>query len=119
MRIRTPGYIGAVFALGAGVIAWAAHDDAIDYPYIPYDHAAIQYPTRPTDDAVDRLQQKINSGVVKLAFDPKFGYLPSLLKQLGINTDSQMLVFSKTSFQAPKINPQHPRALYFNDTAAV
>lgn len=110
---------GTAVALGAGMFVLAAHDDAIDYPYIAYDHAAIQYPTRATGDAVDRLQQKINSGAVKLDFDPKFGYLPSLLKNLGINTDSQMLVFSKTSFQAPKITPQHPRALYFNDNAAV
>jgi hypothetical protein len=109
---------GTLIALGAGVYAWA-HDDAIDYPYIPYDHAAIQYPTGATSDAIDRLQQKINSGVAKLTYDPKFGYLPSLLKNLGINIDSQMLVFSKTSFQAPKITPEHPRALYFNDNAAV
>jgi hypothetical protein len=30
-----------------------------------------------------------------------------------------MLVFSKTSFQAPKISPKRPRALYFNDDVAV
>jgi hypothetical protein len=103
----------------AAVAAWAAHDDAFDYPYIPYDHAAIEYPTRTPDDAVTRLQQKIDSGAVKLQFDAKFGYLPSLLKQFGINPDSQMLVFSKTSFQGPKISPKKPRALYFNDNVAV
>jgi hypothetical protein len=103
----------------AAVAAWAAHDDAFDYPYIPYDHAAIEYPTRTPDDAITRLQQKIDSGAVKLDFDAKFGYLPSLLKQFGINRDSQMLVFSKTSFQGPKISPKKPRALYFNDNVAV
>ena len=30
--------------------------------------------------------------------------------------ESQLLVFSKTSFQAPKIGPKNPRAIYFNDT---
>jgi hypothetical protein len=30
-----------------------------------------------------------------------------------------MLVFSKTSFQGPKISPKKPRALYFNDDVAV
>ncbi len=103
----------------AAVAAWAAHDDAFDYPYIPYDHPAIEYPTRTPDDAITRLQQKIDSGAVKLDFDAKFGYLPSLLKQFGINTDSHMLVFSKTSFQGPKISPKKPRALYFNDNVAV
>ena len=101
------------------VYAWAAHDDTIDYPYIPFDHEAIQYPTRAPDDAITRLQQKIDSGEVKLDFDAKLGYLPSLLKHLGINIDSQMLVFSKTSFQGPKISPKKPRAVYFNDNAAV
>lgn len=103
---------------GAAAFAWA-HDDAIDYPYVPYDHASIQYPTRPPADPVAKLQDKIDSGAVKLEFDAKWGYLPSLLKYFGINTDSQMLVFSKTSFQGPKISPKKPRALYFNDNVAV
>ena len=30
-----------------------------------------------------------------------------------------MLVFSKTSFQAPRINPKNPRAIFFNDTVSV
>lgn len=47
------------------------------------------------------------------------GYLPSLLEQLGVNPDSQALVFSKTSFQAGKISPRNPRAIYFNDDVAV
>ncbi len=38
---------------------------------------------------------------------------------LGLQVDSQILVFSKTSFQAPKITPQNPTALYFNDSAVV
>ncbi|HEX5229386.1 MAG TPA: hypothetical protein VFW44_16835 [Bryobacteraceae bacterium] len=119
MKTDTKIWAGAAIALGAAAILWAAHDDAIDYPYVPYDHAAIGYPTQPTNDAVSRLQDKLDSGAVKLDFDAKFGYLPSLLKHLGINTDSQMLVFSKTSFQAPKISPKEPRALYFNDQVAV
>lgn len=45
--------------------------------------------------------------------------LTSLLAALGINADSQMLVFSKTSFQAARIGPRNPRAIYFNDEVAV
>lgn len=116
--MRIQGIVSVVL-VAAAVCAWAAHDDAFDYPYIPYDHAAIQYPTIEPNDAIARLQRKMDSGEVKLEFDTKWGYLPSLLKQLGINTDSQMLVFSKTSFQAPKISLKKPRALYFNDNAAV
>ncbi len=111
--------IAMVVLAAVAVCAWAAHDDSFDFPYIPYDHPAIQYPTRAPDDAIARLQQKMDAGQVKLEFDAKWGYLPSLLAQLGIKTDSQMLVFSKTSFQAPKISPKKPRALYFNDNVAV
>ena len=42
-----------------------------------------------------------------------------MLKHLGINVDSQILVFSKTSFQLTKISPKTPRALFFNDSVAV
>lgn len=42
-----------------------------------------------------------------------------LLEHLKINRDSQLLVFSKTSFQAPRISPRNPRAIYFNDRFAV
>jgi hypothetical protein len=34
---------------------------------------------------------------------------------LRVPVSSQTLVFSKTSFQFPKISPERPRALYFND----
>ncbi len=45
--------------------------------------------------------------------------LSSLLEYLGISTDTQALVFSQTSFQASKISPRNPRAIYFNDEVAV
>ncbi|MBL8993027.1 MAG: hypothetical protein JNM63_06770, partial [Spirochaetia bacterium] len=38
---------------------------------------------------------------------------------LGVSTNSQILVFSKTSLQVSKIQPEHPRAVYFNDTVYV
>src|ERR1700728_2130090 len=105
--------IAVVVLAAVAVCAWAARDDSFDFPYIPDDHPAIQYPTRAPDDAIARLQQQMDSGKVKLQFDAQWGYLPSLLTQLGIKTDSQMLLFSKTSFQGPKISPKKPRALYF------
>ncbi len=59
----------------------------------------INYSSAPTDDPVTRLQQQIDDGQIRLDYDPKLGYLPSVLKALGIPTESQMLVFSKTSLQ--------------------
>jgi hypothetical protein len=67
-----------------------------------------------------RLAGQIAAGETTLEFHPgKWGYLQSLLEHLGINIDSQILVFSKTSFQAEKISPRHPRAIYFNDNVSV
>jgi hypothetical protein len=86
---------------------------------VPLDNEAIQYATRPVDDPVARLQKKIASGDVKLNFSDEHGYLDSVLKALNVPVESQVLVFSKTSFQAPRISPRMPRALYFNDDVSV
>src|SRR5262249_5854685 len=51
--------------------------------------------------------------------DDTLTYLPSLLQNLGIDPESQALVFSKTSFQSTKISPQNPRAVYFTNDAAI
>lgn len=51
--------------------------------------------------------------------DERFGYLPAVLDALEISPDSQTLVFSKTSFQQHAIDPDHPRAIYFNDDTYV
>jgi hypothetical protein len=79
------------------------------------DDEAINYLKSPSNDPISKLQRDVESGAVKLKYDPKHGYLPSVLKSLGIPISSQVLVFSKTSFQHTHISPQNPRALYFND----
>ena len=86
---------------------------------VPIDHEAIQYGKAPVTDAVAQLQKRIDSGEVKLESDENFGYLRSVLRALKVPESSQVLVFSKTSFQAPRIAPRTPRALYFNDKVAV
>jgi hypothetical protein len=91
-----------------------------EHRWVAIDDPAIQYGDRPVDDPVARLAARMESGKAKLDFTPgPLGYLPSLLKNLGVNVDSQLLVFSKTSFQNPKISPWAPRALFFNDNVAV
>jgi hypothetical protein len=72
-----------------------------------------------SDDAIARLGSRLASGAAKLEYDEQRGYLPSLLKLLGIDVESQVLVFSKTSFQHTLIDPKHPRAVYFNDNVSV
>jgi hypothetical protein len=61
----------------------------------------------------------MDAGEVTLDYRERGGYLPGLLERLDVNVDSQTLVFSKTSFQQAIINPQNPRAVYFNDEVAV
>jgi hypothetical protein len=91
-----------------------------DTTYVPYGDKAIQYfETLPTE-AVKLLDQRIEQGKDKLDYEAGGrGYLASLLKHLDINVDSQVLVFSQTSFQATLISAQRPRAVYFNDDYSV
>jgi hypothetical protein len=92
----------------------AAHaDDAV------YERPPINYLNAPACDPVAQLSQRIKAGKVKLTYDEKTGYLPALLKALNVPVSSQVLVFSKTSFQRELIDPRHPRALYFNDDVYV
>ncbi|QDV61486.1 hypothetical protein [Crateriforma conspicua] len=80
-----------------------------------YERPPIDYLNADVDDAVARLQQRIDDGQTTLAFDETFGYLPAVLGELEIPVSSQMLVFSKTSLQIHRISPRRPRAIYFND----
>jgi len=75
----------------------------------------ISYATAKENNSISGLQEAIQSGKSKLAFEKKWGYLPGVLKALDVPISSQMLVFSKTSLQRNKISPTTPRALYFND----
>jgi len=87
--------------------------------YIPYSDAPINYRSNDLSDPVAKLQQRIEQGKAALRYDQDHGYLKSVLTLLKVPIDSQTLVFSKTSFQYPKISPEHPRALYFNDDVYV
>jgi hypothetical protein len=100
--------------LACAVLACALrHAQAQTYASnLPNDHPAIRYQSAELDDAATRLGRQLASGKAKLD-------LPSVLESLGISADSQALVFSQTSFQASKISPRNPRAIYFNDEVAV
>ena len=76
---------------------------------------AIKYGTAPLDNPVIAVNQKLKDGTIRLTLDGRGGYLQSALQALDIPVDSQLLVFSATSLQARLINPDNPRALFFND----
>jgi hypothetical protein len=87
-------------------------------PYL-HEYPAIHYERTPTDNAIARLQARLDRGEVKLEFRPPRGYLDSLLGALAIDRSSQTLVYSKTSLQVGKISAATPRAIYFNDDTYV
>jgi hypothetical protein len=80
------------------------------------DDPAIKYSTAPIDNPVVDLNKKLADGTVRLTFDGRSGYLQSALDALSLPVESQMLVFSPTSFQARRINAGNPRALFYNDS---
>ncbi|MET0293271.1 MAG: hypothetical protein ABW136_13010 [Steroidobacteraceae bacterium] len=106
----------ALFVAIAGAMPAVAQIAVQNQGYIPYSDAPIFYRSPDISDPVTVLQQRLESGKAKLVHDgSRHGYLKSVLELLDIPLSSQTLVFSKTSFQYPKISPSHPRALYFND----
>jgi hypothetical protein len=105
-------------------VIWAASFIALSgqqriHPALIRNHQAIAYATAPESNAASRLNARLANGETKLVSNGPSGYLQSLLTALDVPVASQMLVFSKTSFQAPRINGSNPRAIFFNDTVSV
>ncbi len=80
-----------------------------------YEHDPIQYSKSTPENVVSRLQARLEKGEVEWSKETHTGYLRSLLQALGVEVESQTLVFAKTSLQRRLISPERPRALYFND----
>jgi hypothetical protein len=87
--------------------------------FLPFADAPINYRSSELNDPVAKLQKRLERGEFKPHYDSRHGYLKSILEALHISLSSQTLVFSKTSFQFPDINPAAPRALYYNDDVYV
>src|SRR4051812_32527728 len=117
------GRLSAVVALVlAAALVAAASVSRAQIPETAADlvrEPAIAYFTAPVNDPIVELNRRIESGAVRLAFDTVLGYLPSVLEALRVPAASQVVVFSKTSVQAPRITPRNPRAIYFNDAVSV
>jgi hypothetical protein len=89
------------------------------HPALIRNHPAIAYAKTPVSDPIAGLNDRMQRGEVTLQKNGPSGYLSSVLEALDVPIESQVLVFSKTSFQAPRINPKNPRAIFFNDTVSV
>jgi len=84
--------------IGIGTTAALAFIDPATW--LTPEHPAIDYWNAPLTDPVTRLEKKLQNGEATLSYArSRLGYLPSLLHNLNINADSQIRVFSKTSFR--------------------
>ena len=113
-----PGFFVAVALLFSGAFSIRADFQGSTH-LMPFDEDTINYSKAPDTSPIARLQKRIDCGEVKLGHEGETGYLRALLCELGISTNSQTLVFSKTSFQRERIGPKTPRALFFNDDVYV
>lgn len=92
---------------------------AVNTPRYDQEYPVIAYSGPATHNRVWRLKQQLEAGSARLEWEPKQGYLRSLLRLLAIDPDSQVLVFSRTSLQTGFISEKTPRAIYFNDDTYV
>src|ERR1700723_49038 len=110
----------AVLVAGLMVAAVAvAYGNRASVPAINLDDPTIQYNTRMPHDAVSYLNQRIQRGQVHLKYEKPQGYLRGVLEALDVPVESQLVVFSKTSFQSERISPTNPRSIFFNDSVVV
>lgn len=96
----------------AGLVSATARDTE------QYEQPPINYSATQPQDAITPLQARLASGKLTFAGRDR-EILRSLLRELKIPIESQVVVFSKTSLQRQRIRPEHPRALYFSDSAYV
>lgn len=86
---------------------------------LPYGLAPIDYGSKTVNNAVARLNRRLDAGKLRLRFEGPNGYLLSVLKALDVDVKSQLLVFSKTAVNQRLIGPKNPRAVYFSDDIAI
>jgi len=115
-RVRLSLVSAVAMTAFVAAVAVAQRRDAF---VLSRDHPAIRYTAGDLDNPLVRLNERLAKGEVRLTYDAGHGYLTSLLDALSIPVSSQMLVFSKTSFQADLITMHNPRAVFFGDTVFV
>src|SRR5215204_683636 len=90
--------------LAALIAAQQPSPNAYEPDFVELDLPAIPYRLTPRTDVVAGLNRRLQAGTATLKFEGSTGYLRSLLELLDVPVDSQTVVYSKTSLQAPLIN---------------
>lgn len=83
--------------------------------YLIYEEEPINYSDTRPNDPVAKIVNEVNSGKVLLNTTDEKSFVLSFLDRLNIPVSSQVLVFSRTSFQNDRIRPQTPRAIYYSE----
>ncbi len=84
-----------------------------------WDLPPLRYSDSAATDSISKLAADLASGARKVKGATGLDRLRFVLKELRVPEASQVLVFSKTSFQNSLIHPQNPRGLYFSEEAYV
>ena len=101
--------------LAATQLLWPNMDVSAQELRYAREYPVMRYATRDPTDRVAELQRMIAGGAAELSFEPRQGYLASLLASLDVPASSQTLVFSGTSLQTRLVSADTPRAIYFGD----
>lgn len=82
---------------------------------VPLHAAGTFEPWKSSDDPVARMWQRVASGRARLDLGSPKAWVRSVLRELDVPVESQVLVFSKTSLQNALITPQTPRSVFYNE----
>lgn len=84
----------------------------------PFELPPINYSATQPQDVFAKLQLRLARDGLKTPEQDR-ELVQWLLRELRVPVESQVVVFSKTSFQRQRITPEHPRAIYFSDDCYV
>jgi len=115
--MRRAALIGSLVLISVAIAFGGRSRNAL--PTIDADSPAIKYTDGTLDDPGFKLNLKLQRGETHVKYEQPQGYLRSVLDELKVPIESQIVVFSKTSFQAERISPTNPRSLFFNDSVIV
>lgn len=108
-RLRSSVF-AALLTLGAASTAAQGLPD--------YEKPPVSYSATAPADAIAAIQRRLDAGELTWTGDDR-AVLRALLAELRVPVASQVVVFSKTSLQRGRIQPGHPRVIYFSDDAYV
>ena len=71
------------------------------------------------DAAVASLDEMLRTGRAQLRSEGRSGYLRSVLDQLNVPVESQVVTFSQVSLNGARVTDAYPRAIFFSDDVTI